>query len=68
MPEYTYEALAQTGIRNQGTLVASEREALAMLNARAVPDQDFDQGDRRGADGRQTDQEESSLYLLRPAG
>ncbi len=37
MPEYTYEALAQTGIRNQGTLVAtSEREALAMLDARGL--------------------------------
>src|SRR5215472_8142037 len=37
MPEYTYEALATTGARNQGTLTAnSEREAMAMLDARGL--------------------------------
>ncbi len=37
MPEFTYEALAATGQRNRGTLVAtSEREALAMLDARGL--------------------------------
>jgi general secretion pathway protein F/type IV pilus assembly protein PilC len=35
--EYTYEALAQTGIRSAGTLTAtSEREAMAMLDARGL--------------------------------
>jgi general secretion pathway protein F/type IV pilus assembly protein PilC len=37
MPEFTYEAMATTGIRTQGTLVAgSEREVLAMLDARGL--------------------------------
>ncbi len=37
MPEFTYEALAPTGQRNQGTLTAgSEREAMAMLDARGL--------------------------------
>jgi general secretion pathway protein F len=37
MPEYTYEALATTGARNQGTLTAnSEREVMAMLDARGL--------------------------------
>jgi general secretion pathway protein F/type IV pilus assembly protein PilC len=37
MPEYTYEALATTGARSQGTLTAnSEREAMAMLDARGL--------------------------------
>jgi general secretion pathway protein F/type IV pilus assembly protein PilC len=37
MAEYTYEALAGTGIRTQGTLVAgSEREVMAMLDARGL--------------------------------
>jgi general secretion pathway protein F len=35
--EFTYEALAQTGLRSQGTLTAtSEREAMAMLDARGL--------------------------------
>jgi general secretion pathway protein F len=37
MPEFTYEAMAQTGIRTQGTLVAgNEREVMAMLDARGL--------------------------------
>src|SRR3954469_3327953 len=37
MPEFTYEAMANTGIRSQGTLVAgSEREVMAMLDARGL--------------------------------
>lgn len=37
MPEFTYEALAATGNRTQGTLVAaSEREVMAMLDARGL--------------------------------
>lgn len=37
MPEFTYEALAGTGQRNSGTLTAnSEREALALLDARGL--------------------------------
>lgn len=37
MPEFTYEALATTGQRNQGTLTAgSEREAMAMLDSRGL--------------------------------
>jgi general secretion pathway protein F/type IV pilus assembly protein PilC len=37
MPEFSYEAMATTGIRTQGTLVAgSEREVLAMLDARGL--------------------------------
>jgi general secretion pathway protein F len=35
--EFTYEALAQTGTRSQGTLTAtSEREVIAMLDARGL--------------------------------
>lgn len=37
MPEFLYEALAKTGQRNNGTLTASsEREAVAMLDARGM--------------------------------
>jgi general secretion pathway protein F/type IV pilus assembly protein PilC len=37
VPEFTYEALGSTGQRSQGTLVAtSEREAVAMLDARGL--------------------------------
>ena len=37
MPEFTYEAMASTGIRTQGTLVAgNEREVMAMLDARGL--------------------------------
>jgi general secretion pathway protein F/type IV pilus assembly protein PilC len=37
MAEFTYEAIAPTGQRNKGTLAAtSEREALAMLDARGL--------------------------------
>ena len=37
MPEFTYEAMASTGTRSQGTLVAgSEREVMAMLDARGL--------------------------------
>ncbi len=37
MPEFNYEAMANTGIRSQGTLVAgSEREVMAMLDARGL--------------------------------
>jgi general secretion pathway protein F len=37
MPDFTYEALAATGQRAQGTLTAgSEREVLAMLDARGL--------------------------------
>ena len=37
MPEFTYEALLTTGQRNNGTLTAgSEREAMAMLDARGL--------------------------------
>jgi general secretion pathway protein F len=37
VPEFTYEAMANTGQRSQGTLVAgSEREVMAMLDARGL--------------------------------
>jgi general secretion pathway protein F/type IV pilus assembly protein PilC len=37
MPEFNYEAMASTGIRSSGTLVAnSEREVMAMLDARGL--------------------------------
>lgn len=37
MPEFTYEALASSGIRSQGTLTAgSEREVMTMLDARGL--------------------------------
>jgi general secretion pathway protein F/type IV pilus assembly protein PilC len=37
MPEFTYEAMAGTGSRSTGTLVAgSEREVMAMLDARGL--------------------------------
>src|SRR5262245_24133262 len=37
MPEFSYEAMAVTGQRSQGTLTAqSEREAMAMLDARGL--------------------------------
>src|SRR5579885_899825 len=37
MPEFTYTALAATGARSQGSLTAnSEREAMAMLDARGL--------------------------------
>lgn len=37
MPEFTYEAMANTGIRSKGTLTAgSEREVMAMLDARGL--------------------------------
>src|SRR3954454_18534053 len=37
MPEFTYEALAATGTRSQGTLTAnSEREVMTMLDARGM--------------------------------
>jgi general secretion pathway protein F len=37
MPEFSYEALGNTGVRTQGTLVAnSEREVMAMLDARGL--------------------------------
>jgi general secretion pathway protein F/type IV pilus assembly protein PilC len=37
MPEFSYEAMATSGIRTQGTLVAaSEREVMAMLDARGL--------------------------------
>ena len=37
MPEFSYEAMASTGIRTQGTLMAgNEREVMAMLDARGL--------------------------------
>jgi general secretion pathway protein F/type IV pilus assembly protein PilC len=37
MPEYTYEAMASTGVRTQGSLTAgSEREVMTMLDARGL--------------------------------
>jgi general secretion pathway protein F/type IV pilus assembly protein PilC len=37
MPDFTYEALANTGIRNQGTLTASSKhEVMSMLDARGL--------------------------------
>src|SRR5436190_11252242 len=37
MPEFSYEAMGGTGIRTQGTLVAtSEREVMTMLDARGL--------------------------------
>ena len=37
MAEFTYEAMAATGQRSQGTLTAnSEREVMAMLDARGL--------------------------------
>ena len=37
MPEFTYDAMATTGARSQGTLTAnSEREVMAMLDARGL--------------------------------
>ena len=37
MPDFTYEALATTGQRSQGTLTAgSEREVQAMLDSRGL--------------------------------
>ncbi len=37
MPEYTYEAMAATGTRSQGTLTAnSERDVMAQLDARGL--------------------------------
>src|SRR6185295_13859044 len=37
MPEFTYEALATSGQRSNGTLTASsEREAMSMLDARGL--------------------------------
>jgi general secretion pathway protein F/type IV pilus assembly protein PilC len=37
MPEFTYEAMASSGIRSQGTLTAgSEREVMTMLDARGL--------------------------------
>src|SRR5260221_10029465 len=37
MPEFTYEALATTGQRSNGTLTANtEREAMSMLDARGL--------------------------------
>src|SRR5205823_11770199 len=37
MPEFTYDALANTGQRSKGTLTAqSEREVMAMLDARGL--------------------------------
>ena len=37
MPEFTYDAMASTGVRSQGTLTAnSEREVMAMLDARGM--------------------------------
>jgi general secretion pathway protein F/type IV pilus assembly protein PilC len=37
VPEFIYEAMAGTGVRSQGTLVAnSEREAIAMLDSRGL--------------------------------
>src|SRR5437868_7933624 len=37
MPDFTYEALANTGIRNQGTLTAnSKHEVMSMLDARGL--------------------------------
>src|SRR5262245_51172564 len=37
MPDFTYEALADGGIRSNGTLTAgSEREAIAMLDSRGL--------------------------------
>src|SRR5581483_2799864 len=37
VPEFTYEAMASTGVRSQGTLVANnEREAIAMLDSRGL--------------------------------
>src|SRR6266849_109206 len=37
MPEFTYEAIASSGQRNQGTLAAgSEREVLTLLDARGL--------------------------------
>jgi general secretion pathway protein F/type IV pilus assembly protein PilC len=37
MPEFNYEAMASTGVRSSGTLVASsEREVMAMLDARGL--------------------------------
>lgn len=37
MPEYTFEAIAPSGVRSQGTLTAgSEREVMAMLDSRGL--------------------------------
>ncbi len=37
MPEFSYEAMATTGVRSQGTLTAnSEREVMTMLDARGM--------------------------------
>src|SRR5262245_60178289 len=37
MPEFTYEAMGNTGTRSKGTLTAtSEREVMAMLDARGL--------------------------------
>ena len=37
MPDFTYEALANTGVRNQGTLTAnSKHEVMSMLDARGL--------------------------------
>src|SRR5438552_485170 len=37
MPDFSYQALANTGIRSAGTLTAnSEREAITMLDARGL--------------------------------
>jgi general secretion pathway protein F/type IV pilus assembly protein PilC len=37
MPEFSYEAMASTGVRSQGTLTAnSEREVMTMLDARGM--------------------------------
>src|SRR5262249_37329024 len=37
MPEFTYTAMARTGQRSQGSLMAaSEREAMAMLDSRGL--------------------------------
>jgi general secretion pathway protein F/type IV pilus assembly protein PilC len=37
MPEFSYEAMGQTGVRTQGTLVAgNEREVMTMLDARGL--------------------------------
>ena len=37
MPDFTYEALAKTGTKSNGTLTAnSEREVMTMLDARGL--------------------------------
>ena len=70
MPDFTYEAMANTGIRNKGTLTAgSKHEVMSMLDARALSGahryrQDRGQQRRR----RQAHQVAAHGGILRSAG